>query len=40
MQQGDNGQSIVLGGLDSEGNDSFNELFIIMYASKHRFKIN
>ena len=26
MQQGDNGQSIVLGGLDSEGNDSFNEL--------------
>lgn len=26
MQQGDNGQSMVLGGIDEEGRDSFNEL--------------
>lgn len=26
MQQGDNGQSLVLGGLDADGNDTYNEL--------------
>ncbi|MBE6577844.1 MAG: pyruvate formate-lyase [Ruminococcaceae bacterium] len=26
MQQGDNGQSMVLGGIDKDGNDSYNEL--------------
>lgn len=39
MQQGDNGQSIVLGGLDSEGNDSFNELSILCMQASIELKL-
>lgn len=41
VQQGDNGQSMMLGGLDEEGNDVFNELSeMCLIASNHLLMID
>lgn len=39
VQQGDNGQSMVLGGCDREGRDAFNELSEICLAASEELKI-
>ncbi|NCB02346.1 MAG: pyruvate formate-lyase [Spirochaetia bacterium] len=39
MQQGDNGQSMVLGGLDSEGRDTFNDLSILCMQASMELKL-
>ena len=39
MQQGDNGQSMVLGGMDSHGNDLFNELSELCMDASLELKI-
>lgn len=39
MQQGDNGQSMVLGGCDEEGNPSFNELSEMCLTASEELKI-
>ena len=39
IQQGDNGQSLVLGGLNQDGTDSFNELSEIMLQASLELKI-
>lgn len=36
VQQGDNGQSIMLGGIDSEGNDSFNKLSLMCLEASRK----
>ena len=39
MQQGDNGQSIVLGGRDADGNDMFNEMSELMLEASLELKL-
>ena len=36
VQQGDNGQSMMLGGVDADGNDAYNELSEICLRTSHR----
>lgn len=39
IQQGDNGQSLVLGGIDVDGNDAYNELSEICLMASEQLKI-